>query len=426
MIMASNPIMCPGCAGKISLSSDELISRWIDGLKGFSPQLPPELQHEILNVILNELVETLKSPEPRDLGICGRDDPCESLHEYGHLMARKGYSIDEILRRFALLQDVVWDFLASFLRNEVYPVGREYQERLIDEHGGCHRKISLFFRNMTGAISRAYVEEMETIVLEKDSELKSKELEIAGNIMRALIPLSTPLIPGIDLEGRVVSANIVGGDFWEASCDTRGSLEIVLGDVMGHGIPAALLVSMIKYLHMAYRGHNISMSRKMEKVNRIILRDTPEEVFITSLYTRLDFRKRTLFYVSAGYPPPLLLRNGAIRELGETDIPLGLIADGTFRTQSLRLKDGDIILMLSDGVIGARNARKEFMGIERIRDFMSFRQALPAKTLCESIIERTKRFCGGKRCDDDITVVVVKMLDLDAAREACSTATHPH
>jgi serine phosphatase RsbU (regulator of sigma subunit) len=412
--------MCKRCAGKIAQGRHNLIAQWKEGLKAFAKQLPQEIQAEVLNAILGQLVDTLNSTQPKELPACTIDDACEILHDYGHIMARKGYTIDEVLKRFALLQDILWDFLSAFLRNEVYPAGREERELLIDEHGSCHNKINLFFRDITGAISRAYVEEKENIILEKEAELKAKELEIAGTIMKALLPLDMPVIEGIDLEGRVVSADVVGGDFWEASRNASGNLEIVLGDVMGHGIPAALLVSMIKYLHMAYRGNAMSMSKKMEKVNTIILRDTPPEVFIASLYAMLDFEKKKLFYISAGHPPPLLLRDGKLRELGESDVPLGLVEKPAFHTHSLNMKNKDILLLLSDGVLGARNEKREFLGLERIRDFLTSESALSARELCDGIIEKTQHFCAYGRCDDDITIVAIKILDLDAAGVHCA------
>ncbi|MDQ7822341.1 MAG: SpoIIE family protein phosphatase [Candidatus Eremiobacteraeota bacterium] len=407
-----NRLMCDACARRMTAGHEDLIARCRKALASFSKQLPPKIQDEILSTILEKIIETFQAEEIPGKVCTLQGTSCDSLHESGHVMARQGYTIDEVLERFAMLQDIFWEYLSESLRQEkLYDRDMRVREEFFQEHASCHYKLKLFFNEITASIARAYVEELQKIVLEKEEELLLKERLISSRIMGALLPAELPPIHGIDIAGKIVTTDAVGGDFWDISRSSSDSLEVILADVMGHGASAALLVSMIKYLLMAFSSQSAPMARTMEKINAIISRDTPEEIFITALYLRYMHKNRRLSYVSAGHPPPVLVRGGRTRELRGTDIPLGLLRDASFNAHSVSLKAGDVLYCLSDGVAGARNPGGEFFPPRDLHKAMRELTSLPAAAVCDEIVSRTLDFCGKEKCSDDITVVVLKILE---------------
>lgn len=405
----SESIICLTCAGRVASSYSELTGRWMEGLKSFPKHLPDELRDRVFNAILDKLVEALStggSPH----GICSLDEPCEMFHESGHEMARMGYTIEEVLKIFARLHEVLWDFLSAFLQSE--HSNEKCSDGVCDTatgHGSCHYKINLFFQEITGSIALAYVEEMERIIVEKEAQIQAKELEVAGNIMEALLPKEIPAFPGVDVAGKVVAAGTVGGDFWDLSLNGNGEIEILVADVMGHGVSAAMLVAMIKYLHSAHSGLHFPMPRLMEKLNARIMADTPAEVYIAAILGRINRDSGKFSYVNAGYPPPRLVRQGRLTELRGSDVPLGLFGDGSFAKRTFLLKEGDVLLFMSDGVSEARSSEGEFFGRSRLDEIVNAVSNLSASRICARIIDEVTGFCSDRRCKDDITVVVVKM-----------------
>jgi hypothetical protein len=405
----SESIICLTCAERVASSYRELTGRWIEGLKSFPRHLPDDMRDRVFNAILDKLVEAL-STDGSPFGLCSLDKPCTMFHDSGHEMARMGYTIEEVLKIFARLHEVLWDFLSTELRSS------HSKERCDDGvcenatgHGSCYYKINLFFQEITGSIALAYVEEMERIIVEKEAEIQAKELEVAGYIMEALLPKEIPAFPGLDVAGKVIAAGTVGGDFWDLSVSVNGEIELLVADVMGHGVSAAMLVAMIKYLHSAHRDLHFPMSRLMEKLNARIMADTPAEVYIAAILARINRDSGKFTYVNAGYPPPRLVRQGRLTELRGSDVPLGLFSDGSFAKRTFLLKEGDVLLFMSDGVSEARSSSGEFFGRSKLNEIVNAVSNLSASEICTRIIEEVTGFCRDRRCKDDITVVVLKM-----------------
>lgn len=413
--MNEESIMCLKCATRVASFYETLVTRWKEAIAVFPKQLPDELQDRVFRAILDKLIEALRTGEKK-YDSCGYDDPCLMLHESGHEMARLGYTIEEVLKKFTRLQQVLWDFLSVILREDhaLNHCGDGNCDSLT-EHDSCHYKITIFFQEITGAIALAYVEEMEKIVIEKEEQLQAKEMEIAGTIMDALLPAGIPSLPGIEVFGKVVAAGTIGGDFWDMSLTEKGELEFIAADVMGHGVSAALLVAMIKYLHSAQRNLHMAMQKQMEKLNVQIIADTPEEVYISALLGRIQRDRQILTYINAGYPPPILLRNGLQSEMKGSDIPLGLFRKSAYTLRKVRVEEDDIILFMSDGVYEARNENREFFGKVRLEQVLSGISHLSASEICMHIIREVTGFCKSGKCRDDITVLVVKILPMPQA-----------
>lgn len=384
------------------------MSQWKEALKRFPNQLPQELQKEVLEIILGKLIEALDTGHIPDEA-CGLEDYCKKLHDSGHIMARVGYSIGDVLERFNILQDIVRDFLLNDLKKRYLENKEDLSEELFDEHGNCTYKLRQFFQEITSSIAQAYVEEMELIVIEKEKEIEAKEMEISERIMNGLLPDIIPEIDGLDIFGKVLPAKQIGGDFWDLYINRDGHTEIFMADVMGHGISAALLVAMVKYLLKAHRDYESSMKKTMKRLNESILKDTPEEFFVTSIYARIDLEKKMLSFVNAGHQPPLLLRNGKLKELLGSDIPLGLIKESSFQNHTIKLKKNDLLFFLTDGLSDARNNLGKFFGKSELEKSIFETSGWSSREICDHITNRAVGHCEPKRCADDISLVVVNI-----------------
>jgi sigma-B regulation protein RsbU (phosphoserine phosphatase) len=230
----------------------------------------------------------------------------------------------------------------------------------------------------------------------------SREAHEARKIQQALLPRSSPYIPGFAISGLSTPAGAVGGDWYDFIPFEDGRWGLVLADVSGKGTAAALLMS-------ATRGMLRSLataccpSEVLAKLNPLLVNDFPSGRFVTMLYAILDPTERTLRFASAGHLRPLLIEDSQARFLDtERGLPLG-IGLGEYSEAEIHLSQGSRLLFYSDGITEATNPEGEEYGAERLEKH--FRRA---DASAESILEDVRTFADGEGLHDDATVILVK------------------
>jgi sigma-B regulation protein RsbU (phosphoserine phosphatase) len=230
----------------------------------------------------------------------------------------------------------------------------------------------------------------------------SREANEARKIQEALLPRSSPYIPGFAVTGLSTPAGAVGGDWYDFIPFNDGRWGLVLADVSGKGTAAALLMS-------ATRGMLRSLaitccpSEVLNKLNQLLVNDLPSGRFVTMLYAILNPSTRTLTFASAGHLRPLLVEGSQARFLDtERGMPLG-IGSGDYSQGQMQLPQGSRLLFYSDGITEATNPEGEEYGAERLEQH--FRQT---GTSAESILEDVRSFADGAGLHDDATVILVK------------------
>jgi len=230
----------------------------------------------------------------------------------------------------------------------------------------------------------------------------SREANEARKIQEALLPRSSPYIPGFAVSGLSTPAGAVGGDWYDFIPFDDGRWGLVLADVSGKGTAAALLMS-------ATRGMLRSLataccpSEVLTKLNQLLVNDFPSGRFVTMLYAILDPATRTLTFASAGHLRPLLVENSHARFLDtERGMPLG-IGSGGYSEGQVQLPQGSRLLFYSDGITEATNPEGDEYGAERLEQH--FRQTGAS---AESILEDVRSFANGAGLHDDATVILVK------------------
>lgn len=259
-----------------------------------------------------------------------------------------------------------------------------------------------------GAIVYAFVHR----VLANERRLAgiSQELETARRIQISILPRQMPEVRGLTLAARYLPMADVGGDFYDFLVPDPARVGILVADVSGHGVPAALIASMVKVALASQAEHAADPAAVLAGMNRI-LHGNLERGFVTAAYIYLDTGAGTVTYASAGHPPLLVWREAERRteEVRQESLPLGRFRKAVYSSRELRISPGDRLLLYTDGVTEAVSPSGEPFGDERLRELL----ASSPGPLADSLLERLARWTGrgpGESLDDDVTFVAAEIL----------------
>ena len=251
----------------------------------------------------------------------------------------------------------------------------------------------------------------------KDNELRAqlatRELEIAAEIQHSLIPERLPQPAGWSVAGYCRSARQAGGDYYDVvACGTDG-LFVVVADVMGKGLPAAMLAAILRAVVRAHTYLYPQPALLLRRMNDVLFADLDRlDMFITAQVLYLDTNNHTLLTAGAGHCLPLLCQPAAGRlvSIHAGGLPLGVERDSTFTEAAHALNPGDVVLVHTDGITELRNERCEFLGVEGLVRWLRQAAANPgsASALQASLLERLRAFQGAATVADDQTFVFLR------------------
>ncbi len=235
----------------------------------------------------------------------------------------------------------------------------------------------------------------------------------AAEIQQSLLVEEPPEFAGYELAARSVPADEVGGDFYDFYDLGEGTLGLAIGDASGHGLPAALLVrDVVTGLRMGIE-KELKVAHVFEKLNRVIHRSRLSSRFVSVFYCELE-SDGNVVYVNAGHQPPILFfREDAPGKVCEVELSnggtvIGPLPEAHFRRGFARLHPGEVLLLLTDGILERRDKKGEFFGDERVRSLVREHQAQPATVILERLFEAALAWGDGRPWEDDATIVVVK------------------
>jgi sigma-B regulation protein RsbU (phosphoserine phosphatase) len=238
-----------------------------------------------------------------------------------------------------------------------------------------------------------------------------KELETARLIQQSILPESVPQVAGLDIAARYIPMAAVAGDFYDFVVLDDKRVGILVADVSGHGMPAALIASMLKIALAAQTDHAADPAKVMLGLNQALCGKFQHH-YVTAAYAFVDMEKRTLTYAGAGHPP-LLLWGGTstgVREISENGLFLGRFDFAAFSSVEVPLERGDWGLLFTDGISETTNAAQVEFGTERFREFLAGEQNTSADQLADRLLEELSRWSArrlGEDLDDDITMVAI-------------------
>ena len=240
------------------------------------------------------------------------------------------------------------------------------------------------------------------------SEQQGQELEKAREIQEGLLPKKIPQVKGLEVAGAWQPARVVGGDYYDVLKFSDRKLGICIGDVVGKGITAALLMANLQASFRAFAEGSVSPGALCGKLHEVISNNVAQEKFVTFCYCTIDAEKNKLTYASAGHCPPLLLRGrGEAISLKEGGTPLGVLPGKEYRDTEVQLGAGDRLVLYTDGLTEAMDAEEQEFGEPRLVELGRRNSALSAAELLEVIRKEVSSFSGGSFQDDFTLVVVV-------------------
>ena len=246
--------------------------------------------------------------------------------------------------------------------------------------------------------------EKGTIALQQQEE----ELKRAREIQQMLLPSTLPQLAGVKIAGAWQPAREVGGDYFDVIQLDKDRLGICVGDVAGKGITAALLMANLQASFRAFATTEASPQVVCTKLNKFLCANIASGKFVTFFYAVLDADARTLTYENAGHSPGLLLRgDGTTETLRGGGAVLGALPDWTYQDYTAQLQPGDQLLLSTDGITEAENAKLEEFGDERLLEAARARHG-SALELQRAIMQQVTAFCSGN-FRDDATLLVLRI-----------------
>ena len=251
------------------------------------------------------------------------------------------------------------------------------------------------------------VENAKLLEQARENEKLQRELDIARTIQQELLPRKFPQVGCYQVTGHNVACQEVGGDYFDVIDVGEGRLGIVIADVSGKGITAALLASMLQGVFYATANTGLSPEKVTQRVNAYVCdRSTPDK-YATLFYCLLEADGRLVF-VNAGHNPPYLVQpNGDIQPLSSDCLPIGMFPFAQYKENTVTLEPGATLVMYTDGVTEAYNPADEMFGEERLCEVLSQPLGTPEQVR-DRVVFEVRNFAAGRAQNDDITVVVVR------------------
>lgn len=235
------------------------------------------------------------------------------------------------------------------------------------------------------------------------------QIALAAEIQQHLLPSELPAIPGWDLAGTSIAAEIVGGDYFDIIPMRGAKWSICLGDVSGKGIPASLLMSNVQAMVRLLARMDIAPCESIRRANELLLECTPPEKFVTFFLAVLDAATGRLEYCNAGHNPPLLVTAaGECRRLVSDGAVLGIIRGFAYKGSASDMAPGDVLLVFSDGVTEAIDQDDFEFGEERLAAVVKEHAGESARAIQDAVIAEVRLHAGKQPQSDDITLVVLK------------------
>jgi sigma-B regulation protein RsbU (phosphoserine phosphatase) len=264
------------------------------------------------------------------------------------------------------------------------------------------------FRQASAALNRM-IEDL------RDRLRLRHSLNVAMEVQQRLLPARPPVVPGLDLAGHSTYCDETGGDYYDYLVldqpNPRGAL-VALGDVMGHGVSAALVMAGTRAVLRTRAAVDGNLAKMTATLNRLLCDDLGGERFMTMHLSYIDLDARAYRWCSAGHDPALIWdpRRCVFDQIDAGDLPLGVVEDTSYNEASYELGGGEVIVIGTDGIWETCNAAGEQFGKQRLRDAVHAVIDRPASAIVDEIVRQLNEFRGTGRREDDVTLVVARIL----------------
>ena len=266
------------------------------------------------------------------------------------------------------------------------------------------RLLSIIAAQSAQVVENARLNERERQLLKMQEEIR-----LASKIQNDLLPKAAPDIPGYEIAGRSIPAQVVGGDYFDFIPVNDHRLAICVGDVSGKGLPASLLMANTQATLRGQTFINPSAREFMERSNKLLFDSTSPDKFVTMFYSVLDVSSHQLSYSNAGHDIPYLLSPaGPLKRLNVGGVPLSMLEQFPFQEETIAMQPGDLLVICSDGIPEAMDVNQVQFTDEKLSLLLDTLRAASAVDVIDGIVAAVRKHAGTAPQADDMTVVVVK------------------
>jgi len=258
-----------------------------------------------------------------------------------------------------------------------------------------------------GVEAASILDNARLVERERERQRMEQELSIAREIQQALLPQGMRDFPHLAVTGTHSPCHAVGGDYYDVFSAGQDRTAFLIADVSGKGLGAALLTTMLQGA-LSAMALGTDPVRVFNHINRFLCEHSEVGRYATMFFGTLD-GDGTLEYIKAGHPSPLLLRRGEVSELyTEGSFPVGLVAQAEYTAATLKLEDGDTLVLFSDGITEAQDPDQELFGFPRLSEVLDGRQEASLESLKKIVLDAVDAFARGESQSDDITLLLVR------------------
>lgn len=347
-----------------------------------------------------------------ELNAAADNDPDGAEEAIGRVIGLEADAdaVAPVLRR-AMAHDALSSLIAFPLvyRGRHYGVMRLYGRSTLAFDSAQTALLRTIVEHVAAAVAGA-----ELLVTERKHRQTQRHLQLAADVQSRMRSRTRPEHPSIDIDARVLSSLELAGDFYDIF-DFHGKIGLMIGDVVGKGVPAALLMASLRAAVRAHALTEHDPALVMQRTNVFMTRDTLSQEFATLVVGALDPATGAFTYCNAGHEPPFVIRAGLgeARTLDEGGLVLGVDEDASYDQGSIVLHGRDTLVACTDGLVEAQNFAGQEFGRKRLREtiakFLDSNPDAPARAVADHAIWEVRRFIGLNASSDDTTLVVVRV-----------------
>jgi serine phosphatase RsbU (regulator of sigma subunit) len=320
----------------------------------------------------------------------------------------KDVSQDEAFRNaHSLLEQNVRTIMAVPLQTDQEVLGLVY----VDSKSFVRpfRAQDLNLLTVLANVAAIRIEHQRLQEVEQNERLMARDLSQAASIQAGLVPSRPPVVQGLDVSGSMTACRTVGGDYYDFFEYEGGRLGVVLADVAGKGLPAALVMTNLQAQVRLLFDEPGDLAGRVGRLDQSVAASVPDNKFISMFFGRIDPTGDELVYCNAGHNPPILVRaDGSVEFLEGGGTVLGMLPELGYETRRVPMRAGDLVMVFSDGVTEATDTADEEYGQDRLVDLLREHRTDDAATLVVRVTEAIREWAAGAPPADDVTMVIAR------------------
>jgi sigma-B regulation protein RsbU (phosphoserine phosphatase) len=284
-----------------------------------------------------------------------------------------------------------------------------FEAQFYERHLGKEVIHDIFLRRVTEL--RKSQRAIMRLLKQKEEALNqiNDELKMAASVLNNLLPSEFPKIKGLNFHAYYHPSGHVGGDLFDVFPVDKNNLAVLMYDVSGHGVPAALISVMTKTIFQKHFNPGTSLRKQLSQMNNDLFRNIPGINYVTLFCGLLDYKKRTLRYIGAGFVPPLIFKKKSVMALHTKGIPLGIKSRISSREHMIQLRQNSKLILFTDGFYEVFNRKGEFYTKERPFNLLKKYGQLPVKSLINKMVEDHGDFIGSTPQQDDVSLLGIEL-----------------